>query len=212
MASTMSASQRPAKIPDQRVRAPALVPTPVREREPPVGSAPKKPPAMFAMPWAVKSFEASERDPSGFATAALMPAAWARATSATATAPVARAGIVLMSGRVNGGSDRGTVAMSETSCTSVPRSATGTLTTTRAMRVASAFSGLKRRARSHTATVAAETSTVSGCHWPMCVNASMNLPTVLWLGGEYPVASSMTPAMICRAIPVVKPVITAVDT
>src|SRR5690349_5949552 len=107
----MSVSQTPAKIPDHRVRAPALVPTPVRDNEPPVGSEPKKPPARLASPCAEKSFDASEREPSGLATAALMPAACARATRATATAPVASAGIVLTSGKVKGGSDRGMVAM-----------------------------------------------------------------------------------------------------
>ena len=44
------------------------------------------------------------------------------------------------------------------------------------------------------------------------MKASMNLRRVLWLCGLYAVASKMTPAMICTAMPVVNPVITALET
>jgi hypothetical protein len=45
---TIAASHTPAKIPAQRVRAPALVAIPVRDSEPPVGSARRNPPTRLA--------------------------------------------------------------------------------------------------------------------------------------------------------------------
>ncbi len=82
---TSAASQIPAKMPAHRVCAPAETATPVRDSDPPVGSAPKKPPAKLAAPWATKSLFVFGRVPSGFGTAAEMPAAWASPTSATAS-------------------------------------------------------------------------------------------------------------------------------
>ena len=83
----------PAKMPAQRVCAPAEVATPVRDSEPPAGSAPKKPPARLPTPWAVKSPDMLLRLPSGFGTAAEIPAACASATRATATPPTSSSGI-----------------------------------------------------------------------------------------------------------------------
>ena len=89
---TSSASQMPAKMPAQRVCAPADVATPVRDSEPPAGRAPKKPPARLPTPWAVKSPDMLLRLPSGFGTAAEIPAACASATRATATPPTSKFG------------------------------------------------------------------------------------------------------------------------
>ena len=100
---TSRASQRPAKMPAQRVCAPAEVATPVRDSEPPAGSAPKKPPARLAAPWAMKSPDMLVRLPSGLGTAAEIPAACASATSATATPPTSSSGITAKFGTVSGG-------------------------------------------------------------------------------------------------------------
>ena len=82
---TRASSQIPAKMPAQRVCAPADVETPVRDSEPPTGRAPKKLPAKLPAPCAMKSTDMLGRLPSGFGTAADIPAACASATSATAT-------------------------------------------------------------------------------------------------------------------------------
>jgi len=121
---TSSASHAPAKMPVHRVWAPALVATPVRDSEPPTGSAWKKPPARLATPWARKSPEALWRLPSGFGTAAEMPAACARATSDTAIAPTTSFGATVTSGNTGAGRLRGMVAMSPTFSTLTPVSAT----------------------------------------------------------------------------------------
>ncbi len=193
---TITASHRPAKIPDQRVRAPALVPTPVRDRDPPVGSAEKKPPAMLAAPCARKSAEASVRVPSGFGTVVPIPAACASATSAIATAPVSRCGRALTSGTENGGRDRGIFAMSLTSSTSTPNIALPALTTIRAMSVAYDSNCLMNLKTAQTATVASVTSTAGTLQAPMWAMASTTLAMVLCRVGLYPVASLMTPVMI----------------
>ena len=96
-------STRPAKMPAQRVCAPADTATPVRDSDPPVGSAPKKPPARFAAPCATKSRDVLGRLPSGFGTAAEMPAACARPTSATASPPPSSPGIASKFGNTKGG-------------------------------------------------------------------------------------------------------------
>ena len=72
---TSSVSHTPAKMPAHRVCAPADIATPVRDSDPPVGSAPKKPPARLAAPCATKSRDVLDRLPSGLGTAAEMPAA-----------------------------------------------------------------------------------------------------------------------------------------
>lgn len=179
-ARTRTTSQAPAKIPAQRVWAPPEVATPVRESEPPVGSAPKNPPATFAKPWARKSPEASVREPSGFGTAAPIPAAWASAMIAIARPPDASAGSAARSGRVSGGSSRSTAAMSETSSTSVPMRVAATETTRSARRVAVRRRRLKRESTSQAATVAPATAAVGPSQSGTCRSASMIFPIVLW--------------------------------
>ena len=102
--------------------------------------------------------------------------------------------------------------MSPTVSTSTCITATATVSTAREIRVAKASSGLTNRKTAHTATVATATRHGASCQDPMWVNASTNLPRVLCRSGRYPVASAITPAMICNAMPVVKPVITALET
>ncbi len=60
--------------------------------------------------------------------------------------------------------------------------------------------------------MAIATRVVVRSHSPMCTIAPTSLPTVFVDAGEYAVASLITPATICTAIPVVKPVITAAET
>ena len=74
ISSTRSSNQRPAKMPAHRLLAPAETATPVRDNEPPVGSAPNNPPTRFAAPWAVKSADVLGLLPSGLGTAAAIPA------------------------------------------------------------------------------------------------------------------------------------------
>jgi hypothetical protein len=102
--------------------------------------------------------------------------------------------------------------MSPTVSTSECNRATATVTTTSAISVANASSGLTNLNTAHTATVPTATRHGANCQAPMWAKASMNLRIVLWLCGLYPVASPITPAMIWTAMPVVKPVITALET
>lgn len=139
---------------------------------------------MLARPWARKSTEASGRDPSGLATAAPIPAAWASATRAIAIAPKARSGTGARSGTEKGGSDRGTLAMSSTSSTSGRRTALPTLTTSSAIRVAYARSDRNARKIAHTPTVATLTSTVVRSQSPMWTTASPILASVLCRSGS----------------------------
>lgn len=118
------ARQMPAKIPAHRVCAPADVATPVGDSEPPTGRAPKKPPARLPTPWAVKSPDMLLRLPSGFGTAAEMPAACASATSATASPPTSNSGITAKFGTVSGGSEFEIDAISPTVSTSTRPMAT----------------------------------------------------------------------------------------
>lgn len=103
-------------------------------------------------------------------------------------------------------------AMSATCRTSIPNATTITDTTASAMRVASDRSGRTSRASAQTATVAAATTVLAGSQEPTWATQSAILPTVLDDSGSYAVASPSTPATICTAMPVVKPVITALDT
>ena len=61
----ISASHRPAKMPPQRVLAPASTEMPVRESDPPVPMDWKKLPSKLPMPWPTKSWLALARLPSG---------------------------------------------------------------------------------------------------------------------------------------------------
>ena len=131
-------------MPAHRVCAPAETATPVRDNDPPVGSAPKNPPARLAAPWATKSLFVLGRVPSGFGTAAEMPAAWASPTSATASPPASSSGMAAKLGISNGGSAFGMDAMSPTVSTSTARTETAAVTTTSAMSVAKASSGLMK--------------------------------------------------------------------
>ena len=86
------------------------------------------------------------------------------------------------------------------------------LTTSSAIRVAIDFSRRTACAAAQTATVAAVTRMVlpsQSATWPRVWPI---FASVLCASGAYPVASEATPAMICRAMPVVNPVITALDT
>ncbi|CDP89677.1 hypothetical protein BN975_05539 [Mycolicibacterium farcinogenes] len=141
---TSTASHSPAKMPAHLVWAPAEVATPVRDSEPPAGSAPNMPPATFAAPWARKSPFILVRLPSGLGTAAEIPAAWASATSATATPPTSSSGIAAKFGTVTGGSAFAIDAMSPTVSTSMWATATTAVTTTRASSVANDSSGLMK--------------------------------------------------------------------
>ena len=171
-------------MPAQRVCAPALVATPVRDRDPPVGRALKRPPPTLASPWARKSREVSERDPSGLGTAALMPAAWASATRATATAPVTRWGAAARSGSTGMGRLRGMAAMSETCSTSSRRATTATVTIASAIRVASPSSRRTSLIRAQATTVAVATSVLVRSQLAMWTSQSMILPIVLALCGS----------------------------
>ena len=151
---TRTASEIPAKTPAHRVRAPALVATPVLESDPPTGSARKNPPARLATPCAMKSPETLVREPSGLGTAAPMPAACASATSATATAPDTRCGTADRSGSTGAGNMLGMLPMSPTFSTSSPSTPTPMLTTSSAIRVAIARSRRTACAAAQTATVA----------------------------------------------------------
>ena len=71
---TSTAIQTPAKMPAHRVWAPADTATPVRDSDPPVGSAPKNPPASSPHPGR-RSHRTCSAAWSGLGTAAEMPAA-----------------------------------------------------------------------------------------------------------------------------------------
>ena len=135
------------------------------------------------MPCALKSPDMLLRLPSGFGTAAEIPAACASATSATATPPSRSSGITAKFGRVSGGREFAIEAMSPTVSTSMCAIATTAVTTTRAIRIAKDLNGLMKWNTAHTATVPAATATVVGCHRPICASESMNLPIVLPLCG-----------------------------
>ncbi len=166
-------------MPAHRVWAPAETATPVRDSDPPVGSAPKNPPARLAAPWATKSPLVFGRLPSGFGTAAEMPAAWASPTSATANPPANSSGMAAKLGSCNGGSAFGMDAMSPTVSTSTVMSDTTAVTRASATSVAKACRGLIKWNTAHTATVATATRHGADCQEPMCAKASMNLPMVL---------------------------------
>ena len=131
----------------------------------------------------MKSTDMLGRLPSGFGTAADIPAACASATSATATPPSNSSGTTAKFGTVNGGNELDMDAISPTVSTSIWAMATIAVTTTRASKMANDSSGLMRWNTNHTATVPSVTATAVGCHNPMCANASMNLPIVLPLIG-----------------------------
>ncbi len=82
-------------------------------------------------------------------------------------------------GITNGGRAFGMDAMSPTVSTSRRITVTATVTTTRAMSVANASSGLTSLNTAHTATVASATRHGASCHDPMWAKALMNLPMVL---------------------------------
>ena len=119
-------------------------------------------------PARLKSPDMLLRLPSGFGTAAEIPAACASATSATATPPSRSSGITAKFGRVSGGREFAIEAMSPTVSTSMCAIATTAVTTTRAIRIAKDLSGLMKWNTAHTATVPPATATAVGFHRPIC--------------------------------------------
>lgn len=180
---TSRASHRPAKIPVQRVRAPALTAMPVRDIDPPAGSAPNRPPPMLPRPCATKSPFTEDLRPSGLGTVGPMEAAWARPTNATAKAPGSRVATAERSGAVNEGSAAGICAMSRASSTCVPRMPTPTLTRSRAIRIATGFSLPIIRTRAQTATAARAVRVAAGFQSPKCQSQPVSWVSLLWPTG-----------------------------
>ncbi len=102
--------------------------------------------------------------------------------------------------------------MSPTFSTSRSSRPTPKLTRSRAISVAIARSRRTAWAAAQTPTVAAVTAVVTASQSGRWIRVWTIFPRVLWTFGAYPVASDATPATICRAMPVVNPVITALDT
>ena len=118
------------------------------------------------------------RLPSGFGTAANIPAACASATSATVDTADEQLGMAAKSETPSTG--KGTGRWTRYPPPSpLDGMATTAVTTTSASSVANDPSGLMRWKTDHTATVAGATATAAGCHSPICANASMKLPMVL---------------------------------
>lgn len=114
----------------------------------------------------------SEREPSGLGIDGAIPAAWARPTRATETAPQARSGTADRSGAVKEGRAPGIEAMSFTVSMSVPSRPAPTLTATIAMSSATGSSLLTARASAQTATVASAVRVAASCQSGMCHSQS----------------------------------------
>ena len=136
---------------------PELGATPVLDRDPPVGSARKKPPAVLAVPWATKSADPAVGSRRG----------WGPRRRCPPPAPVRRArprprrgpapGTTARSGSENVGRCAGSRRCPDPR-DFVPSHRFTAVTTSSATSVASVLSGLSSRDSSHATTVAAATS------------------------------------------------------
>ena len=135
-ATMMMSIQTPVKIAAHLSRAPAATLRAVCPTDPPTGSPPKRPLSRFPVPWAMKSWFASERVPSRLGADSLTPAPWISTSTATAKAPSTRdTDRSERCGSMGMGRPWGMSPWSLTSCTeSAPASSTAALGTISATR------------------------------------------------------------------------------